>query len=109
MRSKQALLPKHVRMVEQVGAQLKLARLRRRLSMQQVSERAGISRNTLYLLEKGEESSSIATLLRVLIVLGLQEDYRAIGQNDEIGRRIEDAKLLTPKKRAPRRPKPTEQ
>ncbi len=101
--SKQAFLPKHQRVFKQVGEQLRLARLRRRLSAAQVAERAGISRNTLYLLETGSASSSIATLFRVLIVLGLQEDYAQIAMNDELGRRIQDAKLSSPRKRAPKR------
>lgn len=101
--SRQAILPKHKRMFKQVGEQIRLARLRRRLSAQQVSERAGISRNTLYLLEKGNHGSSIETLFRVLHVLGLEQDYVAIARDDELGRRIEDARLVTPKKRAPKR------
>lgn len=100
---KQAFLPKQTRMFKQVGEQLRLARLRRRLSAAQVAERAGISRNTLYLLEKGSPSSSIATLFRILTVLGLEEDYLEIAKNDELGRRLEDAKLTSPKKRAPKR------
>ena len=101
--SKQAFLPKQKRIFKQVGEQLRLARLRRRLSAAQVAERAGISRNTLHLLEKGSPSSSIATLFRILTALGLEEDYLQIAKDDELGRRLEDAKLTTPKKRAPKR------
>lgn len=102
-------------MIKQVGEQLRLARLRRSLSAAQVAERAGISRNTLYLLEKGSPSSSIATLFRILTVLGLEEDFLEIARNDELGRRLEDARLTSPKKRAPKRKtttqhsKPTDQ
>ena len=102
-RTKQAFLPKQKRMFKQVGEQLRLARLRRRLSAEQVAERAGISRNTLYLLEKGKPSSSIATLFRILSVLGLEEDFVEIAKDDELGRRLADAKLGAPKKRAPKR------
>lgn len=101
--SKQALLPKQQRIFKQVGEQIRLARLRRRLTAQQLAERAGISRNTLYLLEKGSPSSSIATLFRILSVLGLEDDFVAIAKEDELGRRLEDAKLLSPKKRAPKK------
>jgi transcriptional regulator with XRE-family HTH domain len=102
--SKQALLPKQTRIFKQGGEQLRLARLRRRLSASQVAERAGISRNTLYLLEHGSPQTSIATLLRVLLVLGLEDDYLQIAKDDELGRRLEDAKLLAPRQRAPKRP-----
>ena len=102
-RSKQSLLPKQKRMFAQVGEQLRLARLRRRLSAEQVAERAGIARSTLALIEKGSSSSSIETLFRILSVLGLEEDFLAIAQDDELGRRLEDAKLTSPRKRAPKR------
>ncbi len=101
--SKQAFLPKHKRILKQVGGQIRLARLRRQLSAEQVAERAGISRNTLYLLEKGSSSSSIATLFRILIVLGLDDDYLQIAKDDELGRRLSDAKLTNTRHRAPRR------
>lgn len=102
--SKQAFLPKQKRMFKQVGEQLRLARLRRRLSAAQVAERAGISRNTLYLLEKGSPSSSIATLFRILSVFGLEEDFSDIAKDDELGRRLTDAKLAAPRLRAPKKP-----
>lgn len=102
-RSKQALLPKQKRMFVQVGEQLRLARLRRRLSAQQVAERAGISRSTLSLIEKGSSSSTVSTLFRILSVLGLEDDFLAIAKDDELGRRLEDARLAAPKKRAPKR------
>ena len=101
---KQALLPKQLRIFKQSGEQLRLARLRRRLSATQVAERAGISRNTLHLLEHGNSQTSIATLLRVLLVLGVEDDYLEIAKDDELGRRLEDAKLLAPRQRAPKRP-----
>jgi len=104
--SKQALLPKQTRVLKQVGEQIRLARLRRRLSAEQVAERAGISRPTLERLELGSHSSSIGTLLRILSVLGLEGDYLQIASHDELGRRLEDAKLTSPRKRAPKRPKP---
>ncbi len=104
--SKQALLPKQTRVLEQVGEQIRLARLRRRLSAEQVAERAGISRPTLERLERGSHSSSIGTLLRILSVLGLESDYLLIASDDELGRRLTDAKLTSPRKRAPKRPKP---
>ena len=102
-RSKQALLPKQKRMFAQVGEQLRLARLRRRLSAEQVAQRAGIARSTLSLIEKGSSSSTVATLFRILSVLGLEQDFLALAKDDELGRRLEDARLTHRKKRAPKR------
>ncbi len=102
MSEKKAFLPKHKRILETVGENVRLARLRRRLSAARVAQRAGISRNTLYQLEKGSPSSSIATWFRVLIVLGLEEDFLLLGKDDVLGRRLEDAKLKSPRQRAPK-------
>ncbi len=64
------LLPKLSRVLMQLGEQIKLARLRRKLSADQVAERAGISRTTLYSIEKGADSVRIGAFIQVLNVLG---------------------------------------
>ena len=46
------LLPKHKKLLQVVGENIKLARLRRKLTMDQVSERAGISGPILSSLKK---------------------------------------------------------
>jgi len=91
---KQILFPKHQKLLELVGENIKLARKRRNLTAIQVAERANISRNTLYLLEKGTPSVSIGALFNVLRVLGLHEDFLKLGADDELGRKIQDFRLL---------------
>jgi len=103
VKTKKALLPKHRRILATLGENLRLARLRRRLSAKQVAERAGISRNTLYLIEKGSGSSSITTLFLVMNVLGLEEDFSLLAKDDNLGRKLEDAKLTSSRKRAPKK------
>lgn len=103
MRETKAFLPKNKRILQRVGENLRLARLRRKLSAAKVAERAGISRNTLYLLEKGSPSTSLATLFGVLIVLGLEKDFLLLAKDDELGRKLEDARLSKPRKRAPKK------
>jgi hypothetical protein len=49
---KQILFPKHQKILEQLGENLKLARKRRHLTTIQVSERAGIDRSTLVELKR---------------------------------------------------------
>ena len=49
---KAVLLPKYLKIFEQLGENIKLARKRRKLTTEQVSERAGINRTTLYRIEK---------------------------------------------------------
>ena len=50
------LLPETERILEQMGLQIKYARLRRKLTSELDAERAGISRATLVSIEKGSPS-----------------------------------------------------
>jgi transcriptional regulator with XRE-family HTH domain len=94
---KQVLFPKHQKILEKVGENIKLARKRRGLTTIQVSERAGIDRSTLVRIEKGDGRVSLGAYFNVLRVLGLQDDYLKIATDDEFGRRLQDLKLLSEK------------
>ena len=96
------ILPRLERLLEEMGEQIKFARLRRKLSTEQVSERSGISRKTLYSVEKGKGSVSIGVYLKVLNVLGLEKDFLNIAKDDVLGRKLQDIGLTT-KERAPKR------
>lgn len=96
------ILPKLERLLKEMGEQIKLARLRRKLSAEQVAERAGISRRTLYSVEKGRSSVSIGIYSKVLNVLNLENDILLIAKDDVLGRKLQDIGLK-PKERAPKR------
>lgn len=87
---------RQARSIEALGARLRLARERRRMTSAEAAERAGISRTTLSKLEHGEASVGLSVLVRVLGVLGLDEDLNQIAQDDELGRRLQDASLRRP-------------
>jgi len=95
MRSKKViLLPAAKRTMKALGENIKLARRRRRLSTNQVAERANISRSTLWLVEKGDPGVAMGTYLQVLFVLGLEKDLERIAADDEFGRGLQDAGLV---------------
>lgn len=96
------LLPRLENILSELGENIKLARLRRKLTAEQVSERAGITRTTLRSVEKGSPSVSIACYAQVLFVLGLEMSLLQIASNDELGKKLQDAALLV-KKRAPKK------
>jgi transcriptional regulator with XRE-family HTH domain len=96
------LSPNNNRILSELGENIKLARLRRKLSAQQVSERAGISRPTLSAIEKGKPNVSLGMYIQALFVLGLAEDLLKVASDDELGRKLQDAKLIV-KERAPKR------
>jgi len=94
---KQIIFPKHLKILEIFGENVKLARKRRNLTAIQVAERADISRNTLYLIEKGNPGVSMGAVFNVLRVLGLQDDFLKLGADDELGKKLQDIKLLKKK------------
>lgn len=91
---KQTLFPKHLKILGQMGENIKLARKRRKLTTVQVAERADIVRSTLYLIEKGDPSVGIGAYFNVMRVLGLQEDFLKLAADDELGRKLQDLALL---------------
>ncbi len=99
---KKPILPQTKKTLEAFGENIKLARLRRKLSMEQVAERAGISRSTLVKIEKGDDSVSMGSYFQVLFVMRLDKDFLDVAKDDVLGRKIQDAGLVT-KQRAPKR------
>jgi len=91
---RQILFPQHKKILEIFGENVKLARKRRNLTAIQLAERADISRNTLYLIEKGNPGVSIGAVFNVLRVLGLQDDFLKLGADDILGKKLQDIKLL---------------
>ena len=98
------LLPKMAKILVQVGENIKLARLRRKLSTEQVAERANISRPTLWNIEKGTGGVAMAAYAQVLFVLGLGNDLLSLAGDDPLGRKLQDAELIV-KERAPKNPR----
>jgi transcriptional regulator with XRE-family HTH domain len=96
------ILPRLEKLLAQFGENLKLARLRRKLTAQQVAERAGITRTTLWQIEKGMSQVSMGAYAQVLLILGMQHDLLKLATDDDLGRKLQDARLTT-RKRAPKK------
>ncbi len=95
MKSKKSiLLPDTREILSGFGENLKLARLRRKLSTLQVSERANINKSTLWRIEKGSPSVAIGAYIQVLFVMGLEKDLLKVAGDDVLGRKLQDAKLI---------------
>ena len=96
------VMPSTLNILQQMGEQIKLARLRRQLSAELIAERAGISRATLWSIEKGSPSVSMGAYAAALHALGgMDRDLLMVAKDDELGRKLQDLDLL-PKKRAPK-------
>lgn len=93
------LYPQTQRRAEELGERLRLARMRRRMSLVELAKRAGVARGTLTRLERGDLSVSLGLLARVLAILGLEADLDQLARDDELGKRLQDVRM-----RRPRRP-----
>lgn len=96
------LMPSTSRVLKEFGDNIRLARLRRKLSTEQVAKRANISRSTLWYVEKGSPRVAMGIYIQVLFVLGLEKDVLQVAAEDAFGRKLQDAEL-TVKERAPKR------
>ena len=97
------IVPATEDILKTMGEQIKLARLRRDLSAELVAERAGISRASLWKVESGGPAVAIGIYAAVLHALGnMDKDLTLIAKDDEMGRQMQDLKLMT-RKRASRR------
>jgi transcriptional regulator with XRE-family HTH domain len=102
---KAALLPKTVTILERLGENLRLARLRRNISSSLQAQRAGISRPTLTMIERGSPSVSLGSYTQVLVSLGMEKDLLQVADDDELGRKLQDLNLPL-RQRAPKQSRP---
>lgn len=83
------------RALAKLGADIKTARLRRRVTMTLMAERAFVSRSTLQKVEQGDPGVSLGVYATVLFILGLSDriaDLADIGI-DSVGLQLDEARL----------------
>jgi transcriptional regulator with XRE-family HTH domain len=76
--------------LNRLGRNIRTARLRRKLSREELAERVGISRYVLADIEKGKPTTAIAAYLGTLWALGLIRDMREVADPD----RDQEGKIL---------------
>ena len=97
------ILPHVQRNLTELGKQIKLARLRRNLSAELIAERAGISRSTLYAIEKGTPSVSLGAYAMTLHAIGgLDKDLLLVAKDERMEQAMREIQL-TVRKRAQKR------
>ena len=90
---KTILLPKAVKSLQILGQNLKLARIRRRISAAMMCERAGVSHATLTAIEQGKPTVSMAGYMSVLFCLNMHSDIEKVATDDVFGRELQDLQL----------------
>ncbi len=99
MQKEVVIMPKTLDILKTMGEQIKMARLRRNLPVKIVSERAGISRNTLWQIEKGNPSVAIGYYAAVLHALNnLDGDLLLVAKDDVLGKKLQDLEISAKKR-----------
>lgn len=83
------------RALTKLGADIKAARLRRRITTTLMAERAFVARSTLQKVEQGDPSVSLGVYATVLFILGLSERIADLADpgTDSVGLQLEDSRL----------------
>lgn len=92
---KPVIMPKTEKMLCRVGEQIQLARLRRKYTTELIAQRAGISRATLWKVEKGDPGVAFGIYAKVLNAIGLGDDILLLAKDDVLGHALADAELLS--------------
>lgn len=92
--NKVAIMPETAEKLSLMGEQIKLARMRRKYPVQVIADRAGISRATLWKVEKGDPGVAMGIYAKVLKAIGLGDDITLLARDDELGHIIQDSELL---------------
>jgi transcriptional regulator with XRE-family HTH domain len=87
--------------LKELGARIKRARLRRNMSAESLSEKAGIGESTFYAIERGKPTVSIGAYVAVLIVLGIDGDIDTIAIDEDAKKQLYEQNIVK-RKRASR-------
>ncbi len=81
--------------LKKLGNDLKKARLRRRLKMAVVADRAGISLETLAKIQKGNSGVSIGNYAAVIFAIGLGTKWMGLAdiENDTVGQMLDEERI----------------
>lgn len=89
-----AIFPKNRKVLSLLGENIKLACKRRGYSQSLIAERTGLSRLTVRKIEQGDPTVSFGHYVSVLSVLGMVEAFANVASDDELGRKLQDIKLI---------------
>ncbi len=103
LKKKTTISPALDDILKALGENIKLARLRRKITTTMLAERADISRTTLRKAEGGESGVTMGVYANLLFCLGLEKDLLLLAGDDPLGRRLQDAELTHTKERVAKR------
>lgn len=90
----QVLFPAQKRILETFGTDLLLAAKRRGLNKTMLGERSGFDIKTINKILAGDPGVAIGAYIKILGILGMEANFTELAAHDEVGRKLQDAKLL---------------
>ena len=94
-RKSAVIMPQTMKILQTMGNQIRMARLRRKLSVDLVAERAGVSRATIWNIEKGSPNVAMGYYAVVLHAINnMDGELLNICKDDILGRELQDFDLL---------------
>ncbi|CDG19618.1 hypothetical protein [Xenorhabdus doucetiae] len=88
------LFPKQRKILSIFGEDLLLAVKRRGFTKQMICDRTGFDNKTVNKVFAGDPGVAIGTYLKVMAVLGMEENFAKLAAHDEVGIKLQNIKLL---------------
>ena len=89
--------------LKKMGQRIKKARLRRNISAEMISKKAGIGESTFYAIEHGVSTVSLGAYAAVLSALGLNDDLDSIAVDEEAKKQLYEQNLVKRKRASKQR------
>ena len=88
------LFPKQRRVLNTFGEDLLLAMKRRGYTKKLICDRTGFDNKTVNKVFAGDPGVAIGTYLKVMAVLGMEDNFAEMAAHDEVGVKLQNIKLL---------------
>ena len=88
------LYPKQLKVLKTFGEDLLLAMKRRGYTKKLICDRTGFDNKTVNKVFAGDPGVAIGTYLKIMAVLGMEENFSELAAHDEVGFKLQNIKLL---------------
>ncbi|WP_299008195.1 transcriptional regulator [uncultured Shewanella sp.] len=88
------LFPKQRKVLSTFGEDLLLAMKRRGFTKKMICERTGFDNKTINKVFAGDPGVAIGTYLKIMAVLGMEDNFSELAALDEVGIKLQNIKLL---------------
>jgi hypothetical protein len=88
------LFPKQHKILTNFGEDLLLAMKRRNFTKKMLCERTGFDHKTVNKVFAGDPGVAIGTYLKIMSVLGMDNNFAEIAAHDEVGIKLQNIKLF---------------